>query len=136
PYYYNDYYPGAYSSAYVVGPSTYALPSYSLAPSYAYATPEASLPAMPAPVGNTANIRVLLPAPNAQLLIDGAPTTSMGEMRLLGTTDLKPGEVFHYDLTAAWAEGARQVTETRRIDVMAGRTTMVDFTRPAPRPPQ
>ena len=82
-------------------------------------------------MGNTANIRVILPDPNAKLLVDDGPTTSTGGVRVLGTPELTPGQTFHYTLTATWQEGARTISEKRVIDVRAGATTTADFTRPA-----
>ena len=64
-------------------------------------------PPVPAPVGNTANIRVIYADPNAKLLVDDGPTTSTGGVRVLGTPELTPGQTFHYTLTATWQEGAQ-----------------------------
>jgi uncharacterized protein (TIGR03000 family) len=123
-------YPNIYSPA--VGPSDFA-PSYPR-PSDPPPPPDGPSVLEPARLGNIANIRVILPSADAKLLVDGTPTTSTGATRVLETPELKPGASYHYDLTATWEEGARTITEKRRIEVAPGAVTTVDFTRPAPRP--
>jgi uncharacterized protein (TIGR03000 family) len=151
PYYSGRYYGGAGVGIYLGGSSYYA-PSYSypdiyyppaigqsyIAPSYPRPmdVPPPDDPNVPEParLGNIANIRVILPTADAKLLVDGNATTSTGTTRILETPELKPGETYHYDMTATWEEGARTITEKRRVEVAPGITTTVDFTRPQRQP--
>lgn len=132
PFYMPAYAPPQSSSLYLNGSSPYAVGPSDSRPPYqgASAPSNAVLPLPPAPVGNTANIRVILPDPNAKVLVDGTPTVSTGPIRTLATPELTPGQTFHYDLTITVDDGTRTINEKRRIEVTAGHTTVVDFTRP------
>jgi uncharacterized protein (TIGR03000 family) len=120
------------SSLYLNGSSPNALGPSEGRPAYNGASDQSNavLPPAPAPVGNTANIRVILPDPNAKMLVDDTPTVSTGSIRTLATPELTPGQTFHYNLTIIVDDGIRTISEKRRIEVTAGNTTVVDFTRP------
>lgn len=128
---YGSGYGAGYPDLSLSAPSPYAVP---VSPPPAYPSPDGPAVLAPTPSGNTANIRVILPNENARLLVDGAPTTSTGETRLLASPELKPGGTYHYELTATWQEGTRTITEKRIIQVSPGNVSLADFTRPAPRP--
>jgi uncharacterized protein (TIGR03000 family) len=118
------------SSTYLNGSSPYALGPSEGRPAYYGPSDQSNSALPPAPVGNTANIRVILPDPNAKVLVDDTPTVSTGPIRTLATPELTPGQTFHYNLTITVDDGTRTISEKRRIDVTAGNTTVVDFTRP------
>jgi uncharacterized protein (TIGR03000 family) len=42
---------------------------------------------------------------------------------------LPPDQVFYYKLRARWNDSGQTVEQTRTIEVRAGKTTTVDFTR-------
>ena len=132
PLYAPAYTPPPSSALYLNGSSPYALVPSEGRPAYKGASDQSNavLPPAPAPVGNTANIRVLLPDPNAKVLVDDTPTVSTGPIRTLATPELTPGQTFHYSLTILVDDGIRTISEKRRIEVTAGHTTVVDFTRP------
>jgi uncharacterized protein (TIGR03000 family) len=148
PYFYGGYYGGvgiylgdpySYGSGYYGYPDSYLPPAgpADYPPSYLRPMPPpADSPNGPEParLATIANIRVILPNAEAKLLVDGNATTSTGATRLLETPELKPGATYHYELTVTWDEGARTITEKRRIDVTPGAVTTADFTRPAQRP--
>lgn len=138
PYYYGD--PYLYGGGYGSGGGA-AAPYYPPQVYYPPADPgPASNPTVPqgvpqpAPIGNVANIRLTMPTPDTELFVDGTVTKSTGVNRLLETPELKPGATYTYSLTATWKDGARTISETRKVDVAPGAITTVDFTRPAPRP--
>jgi len=94
--------------------------------------PLADTPAAePAP----AEVEVILPDAKALVWFNGKRMSATGEVRTFATPPLEPGRDFSYDVTAAWHEGARLVTDRRTVAVSAGGTTLLDFTRPAPKPP-
>jgi uncharacterized protein (TIGR03000 family) len=117
--YYSPYY-GPYSSGYY---STYPSTSY-------YYSPAPSYYVNPAPVtDNTANIRVLLPDPNARVWFNGNLTSQQGTDRLFTTPPLSYGTANVYMIRATWMQGGREVTQERTVSATPGGTFVVDFTR-------
>jgi uncharacterized protein (TIGR03000 family) len=93
---------------------------------------------MPTPTGplrtpppNSALIVVRVPAEFTQLTFDGVPTTSVGLTRYYTTPELPPGQPLKYAITAIVNRNGQPVREERDVQVIAGQTTMIDFTRPA-----
>jgi uncharacterized protein (TIGR03000 family) len=78
-----------------------------------------------------ANIIILAPA-DADVFFDLQPTDTKGTERHYMTPPLPAGKTFHYDILAQYKEGDKKVDHNRRIDVTAGGTTRVDFTKAAP----
>ena len=83
---------------------------------------------VPAPAANVANIRVLVPDPNATVLFDGAKTSQTGSDRLFHTPALS-GES-SYRIRAIWGPAGKELTSERVVPVMPGQTSVVDFTQP------
>jgi uncharacterized protein (TIGR03000 family) len=75
-----------------------------------------------------ATIEVHVPA-NAQLWFEDTPTDQTGEWRRFTSPPLPPDQVFYYKLRARWNDSGQTVEQTRTIEVRAGKTTTVDFTR-------
>jgi uncharacterized protein (TIGR03000 family) len=103
-----------------------------------YAQPYYAVPVMPDPSQislypppvnseNTALIDVRIP-PDAELWFDGSPTTQRGPARTFTTPSLDPGRTFTYELRATWMANGQQVTQTRAVQVGAGKRSLVDFT--------
>ena len=70
-----------------------------------------------------------LPA-DAKLTIDGEPTVSTSESRVLETPSLTPGKTFHYVLKATAVRGGKTQTVTERVAVRAGEDTWVKIEVP------
>jgi uncharacterized protein (TIGR03000 family) len=91
--------------------------------------PEKAPPSAPA----DASVKVILPDAEADIWFNGKRTATAGAVRSFSTPPLEPGRNYYYDVTAAWYQDGRLVTAQRTATVSPGRTTVIDFTRPAPR---
>jgi uncharacterized protein (TIGR03000 family) len=129
PYYY-------YHPSYVYG----APRDYSATPYYeGRATPAeprsgSAVPPPPraASTGTSARIEVRVPDADAEVTFDGRKTSAVGHTRLLETPDLEPGESYSARVVARWQQDGRPIIDERKIDLTAGGSVVVDFTRPAP----
>jgi uncharacterized protein (TIGR03000 family) len=121
---YSSYYVApSYASSY---PSTYTYPDnagYSTAPSTGLVTAGA----------NTGVIEVRLPDANGEVWFDGQKMQQTGAVRSFTTPPLDPGS-HTYQVTAAWSQDGRVVTQERTVRVQAGESVRVDFTQAAPVP--
>jgi uncharacterized protein (TIGR03000 family) len=61
---------------------------------------------------------------------DEDATQQTGEWRSFSSPRLSDDRVYHYTVRAKWNENGRVRDQSRRIDVRAGRRTMVDFFLP------
>jgi uncharacterized protein (TIGR03000 family) len=77
-------------------------------------------------------VQVVLPDPEATLLFDGTKTSSVGRVRTFEPPELQPGVNYSYKLTASWVQGDKVFTDVRKVQVVGGQASVVDFTRPAP----
>lgn len=120
--YYGAYYPSTIRY-YGTTPYQYAYPyvGSSYYPSYTTA-------ANP----TTARVEVFVPDPEAQVWVDGSPTSSRGMTRAFESPPLKAGQSYTYTLRATWNVKGQAVTEERTVSVAAGQTSVADFTRPPP----
>jgi uncharacterized protein (TIGR03000 family) len=111
---------------------TYVAPTYSYyPPAYSYYQPSPDYSVQPAASTTAiANIRVVVPDPQATIFFDGRTTTSTGTERLFHTPALAFGGSYTYQIRATWVQGGRQVTQERTVSVMPGQTTVIDFTQP------
>jgi len=91
----------------------------------------------PRPTMQRATVRVILPAANAQVSFDGANMGAAGRDRTFNTPALETGRLYSYSVTVVWSQNGQSLTETRKVNVQAGQTSVVDFTQPAtiPVPP-
>jgi uncharacterized protein (TIGR03000 family) len=80
----------------------------------------------------TAHITVTVPA-NAEVWFDGSQTNATGTMRAYQSPPLAPGSRYAYDIRARWNENGMEMTQTQRVQVMAGSRVRVDFPAPAKR---
>lgn len=142
PYWYggSPYGYGGYPSWY--GPGYYDYydaGSYPIYQSMPLATDQGNQTNYPPPTlvsDNTAQIDVRMPA-DAQLWFDGNKTSQTGAMREFTSPPLTPGQTFTYELRATWTgEGGTPITQTRTVNVQAGKRSLVDFTTPLPVPKQ
>jgi uncharacterized protein (TIGR03000 family) len=107
--------------------STYVIPPYR--PALSDSETQGQGPVLP---NNRAQIQVILPDPEATLSFDGGKTTSVGKVRLFDPPELQPGVTYSYKVTASWVQDGKTITDVRKVPVMGGRGTLVDFTQPAP----
>jgi uncharacterized protein (TIGR03000 family) len=149
------YYPYAGNSypnlGYYYSPGTYY--SYSFTPGYApsantYAgtySPPSTASGMPPYAQNAASstyqsfyagrgrgddrayVRVMVPTPDASVLIDNTPTQQKGFDRLFVTPTLEPNKKFKYSVKATWMENGREVARERTVEIMPGRESVVAF---------
>jgi uncharacterized protein (TIGR03000 family) len=77
---------------------------------------------------NAAVIEVRVP-PNAQVSFDGDATAQTGPNRLFSSPSLDRGQAYHYTVKARWTQNGQPVERTRRVEVRAGQSTIVDFTQ-------
>jgi len=125
PYYWSGgYYSYPRSSYYYDYPrSTY----YDVAPDY-YTPPSTQFYYEPAPqTTNTAQIRVLVPDPNARVWFDGNATQQTGTERMFHTPPLQAGVANTYRIRASWMQNGREMTQERVVSVTPGRMSTVDF---------
>jgi uncharacterized protein (TIGR03000 family) len=75
-------------------------------------------------------LRVLLPAQDALLRIDGSPTGQRGNIRLFRTPPLEPGKDYEYTLTAVWEpNNYTTITRTRKVTFRAGPEIVADLNK-------
>lgn len=86
----------------------------------------AVIPDDPAP----ATVQVLLPAADAEVWFNGHKTSKVGTNRTFRTPELQPGKKYHYRIKAVWKRDGQPTADERRVEVAAGRTVVVDFTKP------
>ena len=115
-----------YSASTYVPSTTYIEPGYpNVARAPADSTRE-SLYYAPEETDNTAHLRILVPA-NATVWVGGMETTKRGQERDFASPALTPGKAYTYEVKARWMQAGEPVERTRRVRVMANKTTTVDF---------
>lgn len=81
-----------------------------------------------APQRQPVQLRVLLPHPNAQVIIDDSPTRQTGPIRTFISPPLETGKVYTYTLTTTWQpNNYTTITRTRKFDVRAGQEVEADL---------
>jgi len=80
---------------------------------------------------NRAHIRVIVPAGDAQVWLDGSLMKETGSDRQFVTPTLAAKSTYSYQVRARWRDQSGTMrTDTRSIDFQAGANVTVDFTRP------
>ncbi|MSQ93501.1 MAG: TIGR03000 domain-containing protein [Gemmataceae bacterium] len=83
-----------------------------------------------------ASLRVLLPQDDAKVFIDDKATQQKGDERRYITPPLETCKTFTYTLTAKWwPNNYTEVIRTRKVEVKAGRETLVDLRQPDAKQP-
>jgi uncharacterized protein (TIGR03000 family) len=77
---------------------------------------------------STTRILVLVPDPNARVLIDGNQTQQTGTQREY-VTDMQPGTSGTYHITVRWTANGQQREEMRDVRVRAGQRQVVDLSQ-------
>lgn len=142
PYVYYDthgYWPANYPYPYQPYPTYYPMPvdsGPSYTPSYHAPITSTQQVVIPHPSGelrvppvNAAFIQIYLPDEFGTIQFDGVKASSIGTTRYYVTPDLKPGKEYEYKVTATFKQNGKNVTVNRTIDVAAGQTRSVDFTK-------
>ena len=75
-------------------------------------------------------VTVIVPA-DAEVFLDGDPTTETGTERRFITPPLTVGARYSYTIRARWQQDGRPVEHTRKVPVTGGANATVDFTKPA-----
>ena len=133
PYYAPLYYGPAYvPSPYVYGPGNAAAPDGAR-----FLTAQGQPVLMPHPSGElrvpppgAAIVQVRVPDASAHVLFDGERTYTLGTTRYFVTPELPNDKPYHYTVSASWSANGDTVTKERKVEVAAGQTTVIDFTRP------
>jgi uncharacterized protein (TIGR03000 family) len=84
---------------------------------------------------NTAKskVKVSVPQDDAELVIEGKPTRTVGKTREYDTPDLEPGKKYLYELKVSWKPNKfTTLTRTRTVKFVAGEDVTVDLTVPQP----
>ena len=78
--------------------------------------------------GQRVTLRVLMPAKDAQLTIEGKPTKQTGVERLFTSPPLEPGWKYAYTLTATWEKNNyTKVIRTKVVPLRPGTELVVDL---------
>ena len=67
---------------------------------------------------------------NAEVLIDGAKTTTRGPVRQFISPPIEPGRDYTYKIEAKWMENGQERKRTEEVKVRPGQLVRRDLTRP------
>ena len=132
-YYDRGYYDRGYSPRY----SYYGSPSY-YSPAYSYSYPSTTYSTAPAtsyyeaetPTRDNATAQIMVHVPaNAEVWLDGQPTSQRGMERTFVTPRLNSGRTYTYEVKARWMDNGQPVEQTRTVRFQTGQTVHVDFNR-------
>lgn len=103
-------------------------------PSPRLSTPSVSVyapAALPAPTSaRCARLEVRLPCSDAEVWVNRSKTTASGLERSFESPELADGKEYGYELVARWTENGQPKAESRKVNVTAGTTHLVDFNQP------
>jgi len=77
-------------------------------------------------------IDVRVPVASAEVYFEGVNTRQQGEKRVFLSPALQTGQTFHYKVSAKWRDGEKAVEREKSVDIRAGDTVVVDFTKDEP----
>jgi uncharacterized protein (TIGR03000 family) len=80
---------------------------------------------------SVARFTIVVPA-DAELTVDGIPTTVSGTERSFNSPPLDKGFDYAYTIRARWTQDGAPVEQTRKVSFKAGSQVRVDFTNPLP----
>jgi uncharacterized protein (TIGR03000 family) len=81
-------------------------------------------------------LRIMVPDPGAQVWVDDLRMSSTGASRVIGFPDEQPGKAYMHKLVVTWMRDGQEAKEEREVRITGGKTTVVDFTRPATKQPE
>jgi uncharacterized protein (TIGR03000 family) len=76
---------------------------------------------------NAASLRVILPAPDAKVWVEGQETRQRGTDRVFISPPLERGKSYNYTVKAQWNQDGRQVERQKTVPVQAGRQAVANF---------
>jgi len=80
------------------------------------------------PKKDVCRLKLLVPADDVEVLIQGAQTTSKGKERLYESPPLEYGKRYAYKIEMVWEpNNYTKITRTRTVTVMAGKTVELDL---------
>ena len=86
--------------------------------------------------GQPVTLRVLVPAKDAELTIEGKKTKQKGEKRLFTSPPLEPGWNYSYTVTATWeTNNYTKIIRTKVVPLRPGTEVVVDLRKPDPKNP-
>jgi uncharacterized protein (TIGR03000 family) len=74
-------------------------------------------------------VQIRLPDPQAAVWCNGRRLSGTGLVRDFTTGPLELGKDYAYEVTAAWSEGGKIVTQEQTVSVSVGGTAIVYFGR-------
>lgn len=81
-------------------------------------------------------LKVLVPEPDAKVVIDGKITKQTGAERWFLSPPVPAGSRYAYTVTAKWwPNNYTEILRTRTVEVMGGQTALVDLREPDPKKP-
>jgi uncharacterized protein (TIGR03000 family) len=87
-------------------------------------------------VGQPVTLRVLVPAKDAELTIEGKKTKQKGESRLFTSPPLEPGWNYSYTVTATWeTNNYTKIIRTKVVPLRPGTEVVVDLRKSDPKNP-
>jgi uncharacterized protein (TIGR03000 family) len=94
-------------------------------------SPQQPAEKLPSPTGNTAYLRLLVPA-NAEVLVEGRKTTTTGTVREFVSPPLDPGKNMIYSVLVRYTDASgKTIEETHSLRVHANDRLDIDCTKPA-----
>lgn len=75
-------------------------------------------------------VEVVVPDPDAEVLIDGRETSLRGRVRQFHAPGLERGYRYSYKVAVSWNQEGRRMSDARTVTVTPGEITQVDFSRP------
>ena len=86
--------------------------------------------------GQPVTLRVLVPAKDAELTIEGKKTKQKGEKRLFTSPPLEPGWNYSYTVTATWeTNNYTKIIRTKVVPLRPGTEVVVDLRKSDPKNP-
>jgi uncharacterized protein (TIGR03000 family) len=140
PYYYNYLFPPPettvryqprYQTVYVPGLGYTLRYEQTGSTDSVYNSYQGFIPPPPPPVdtqaANTVVLEVRVPAPDAEVWIDGHKTAQTGTSRQFISPPLNPSQTYQYEVKAQWLAGGKTVEQTQKVVVQAGQRVGIDF---------
>jgi len=78
------------------------------------------------PTDRTARIRVIVPDPNTDVVVDGMKTAALGVVREFRSPALEDGS-YTYEIRAIWTDNGQTKTKTEKVKVTPGSWKIVNF---------
>jgi uncharacterized protein (TIGR03000 family) len=137
PYYYSYDVPWYYGGNYLdtldllSEPDLTAPGQYQRAPEKAREPEKKGPEKLPPPKPDSAKLFFTLPDADAVVWLDDYLTRTAGQQREYETPLLQPNKTYAYHLTVVWEKDGQAFRDDRKLELTAGGTITVDYTKPA-----